>query len=92
MSQIRIVLADDHQVVREGTRRMLDREADMQVVGEAADGQQAVDMVADLRPDVVVLDVRMPHLSGIEATKQVNDHHLWWWLESLHLEGAMVLT
>lgn len=75
MSQIRIVLADDHQVVREGTRRMLEREADMQVIGEAADGQRAVDMVAELRPDVVVLDVRMPRLNGIEATKQIKENN-----------------
>jgi DNA-binding NarL/FixJ family response regulator len=73
MTPIRIVLADDHQVVREGTRRMLEREPGIKVVGEAADGQQAVDMVAQMAPDVVVLDVRMPSLNGIEATKRIKE-------------------
>jgi DNA-binding NarL/FixJ family response regulator len=71
MSQIRIVLADDHEVVREGTRRMLEREPDITVVGEAADGAEAVRMAGERLPDVVVLDVRMPVLSGIEATRQI---------------------
>ena len=71
MSPIRILVADDHQVVREGTRRMLDREPDLDVVGEAADGTEAVALVGTLRPDIVVMDVRMPGLNGIEATKQI---------------------
>jgi DNA-binding NarL/FixJ family response regulator len=71
MAPIRILVADDHQVVREGTRRMLDREPDLDVVGEAADGIEAVALVGTLRPDIVVMDVRMPGLNGIEATKQI---------------------
>ena len=71
MSPIRILVADDHQVVREGTRRMLDREPDLDVVGEAADGTEAVALVDALRPDIVVIDVRMPGLNGIEATRQI---------------------
>jgi two-component system, NarL family, response regulator LiaR len=75
MSQIRIVLADDHEVVREGTRRMLEREPDMTVIGEAADGAEAVRLAGQCLPDVVVLDVRMPILSGIEATRQIKQSH-----------------
>jgi DNA-binding NarL/FixJ family response regulator len=71
MSQIRIVLADDHEVVREGTRRMLERESDMLIVGEAADGFGAVRLARELEPDIVVMDVRMSGLNGIEATKQI---------------------
>jgi DNA-binding NarL/FixJ family response regulator len=75
MSQIRIVLGDDHQVVREGTRRMLEREPDMLIVGEAADGAEAVRLVNELAPDVIVMDVRMPGLNGIEATRQIKSTH-----------------
>jgi DNA-binding NarL/FixJ family response regulator len=75
MSQIRILVADDHEVVREGTRRMLEREADLIVVGEATNGTEVVQLVDQLEPDVVVLDVRMPNLSGIEATKQIKKDH-----------------
>jgi DNA-binding NarL/FixJ family response regulator len=75
MAQIRVVIADDHEVVREGTRRMLEREADIDVVGEAADGRQAVRLVQDLCPDIVVLDVRMPEINGIEATKAIKASH-----------------
>jgi len=75
MAKIRIVLADDHQVVREGTRRMLEREPDIEVVGEAADGSEAVRLVQEHRPDVVVLDVRMPGMSGIDATRQIKRAH-----------------
>jgi DNA-binding NarL/FixJ family response regulator len=71
MAQIRVVVADDHEVVREGTRRMLEREADIDVVGEAADGREAVRLVDELRPDIVVVDVRMPGMNGIEATKEI---------------------
>jgi DNA-binding NarL/FixJ family response regulator len=69
------LVADDHEVVREGTRRMLEREADIDVVGEAADGAQTVRLVDTLRPDIVVMDVRMPDVNGIEATRQIKDAH-----------------
>lgn len=69
--RITVLLADDHAVLRQGTAELLRREPDLQVVGEAADGQQAVELCGELRPDVVVMDVRMPVLSGIQATRQI---------------------
>ena len=67
----RIVLADDHQIVREGLKSLLNSHDDMEVVGEARDGRTAVQMARDLAPDVVIMDVGMPHLNGIEATRQI---------------------
>ncbi|MGD0707141.1 MAG: response regulator transcription factor, partial [Anaerolineaceae bacterium] len=68
---ISILLAEDHQIVREGTRQLLEQSADMRVVGEAADGLEAVELAARIRPDVIVMDVRLPHLNGIEATRAI---------------------
>lgn len=69
--RIRLILADDHAVVREGTRQLLERYPDLKVVGEAADGEQAVKLTRQLRPDLVVMDVRMPRLSGVGATRRI---------------------
>ena len=71
--KIRILLADDHAVVRNGFRMILAAQDDMQVVGEAANGRQAVESAADLQPDVAVMDVTMPELNGIEATRRMAD-------------------
>jgi len=74
MSKIRIVIADDHAVTRQGTRSLLEREKDLDVVGEAADGEEAVKLIEQLRPDVAIIDIAMPKLSGIEVTRQIKPH------------------
>jgi DNA-binding NarL/FixJ family response regulator len=71
MKRITVLLAEDHTIVREGFRKMLELEDDIEVVGEAQDGRQAVDMVKKLRPEVVLMDIAMPRLNGLEATHQV---------------------
>jgi NarL family two-component system response regulator LiaR len=70
-SKIKVLIVDDHQVVRQGLRTFLELQPDIVVVGEASDGQEAVEMVRQLHPDVVLMDLMMPHLDGIAATRQV---------------------
>ena len=72
---IRVVIADDHHLVRQGLRRLLDKERDIQVVDEAADGQDAIDAVVRVRPDVVLMDFKMPVVDGIEAMDRIRDAH-----------------
>jgi DNA-binding NarL/FixJ family response regulator len=72
--KISIVIADDHAVVRQGTRSLLEREKDLEVVGEAADGEEAVKVLEQLRPDVAIIDIAMPKLSGVEVTRQIKPH------------------
>jgi two-component system, NarL family, response regulator NreC len=69
--RVRILLADDHTIVRQGLRKLIEERADWQVVAEAADGREAVRLAEQLHPDVAVLDVAMPLLNGIEATRQI---------------------
>jgi two-component system response regulator NreC len=69
--KIRILLADDHAVVRQGFRMILGAQADMEIIGEAGNGREAVSMSEQLHPDVVVMDVAMPELNGIEATRRI---------------------
>ncbi|MEI7902862.1 MAG: response regulator transcription factor [bacterium] len=71
MKKITVVLADDHSVVREGLQMLLQAEDDMQVVGQAETGSQAVELAQRLRPDVVVMDIAMPLLNGLNATRQI---------------------
>jgi two-component system NarL family response regulator len=73
--KVRVLLADDHQMMREGLRSLLAKEPDMDVVGEASDGTQVLGMVAQLTPDVVVMDIGMPGLNGQEATRRIGKSH-----------------
>ena len=69
--RIKILLVEDHKIVREGTRQLLEQSPDMDVVGEAADGVEALQFAGDLQPNVIVMDVRLPRLNGIEATRAI---------------------
>ncbi len=71
MTKIRILLADDHTVIRLGLKLLLERQADFEVVGEAEDGRKAIQLAESLQPDAIVMDVAMPNLNGIEATRQI---------------------
>ena len=71
MDKIRVLLADDHTILRDGIRSLLEDESDMEVVGEAEDGHSAVRMACQLLPDVVLMDIAMPLLNGLEATRQI---------------------
>jgi DNA-binding NarL/FixJ family response regulator len=73
MARIRVLVADDHTIVRQGLVGILKASDDVEVVGEAADGAEAVEKAAKLKPDVVVLDVTMPHLSGLEAARRIRE-------------------
>ncbi len=71
MPRIRVLIADDHAIVREGIRALLKLSEDIEVVGEAADGRQAIEQAAKLKPDIVLMDIAMPGLGGLEATLEI---------------------
>ena len=71
MKEITVLLAEDHVVVRESIRQSLERETSLRVIGEASDGEEAVQMARQLKPDVIIMDISMPKLNGIEATKRI---------------------
>jgi DNA-binding NarL/FixJ family response regulator len=73
MKKTRILLADDHRMVRQGFRLILQAQEDMEVIGEAGNGREAVELAKSLKPDVVVMDVTMPELNGIEATRRIRE-------------------
>ena len=75
MKKTRILLADDHTLVRAGIRALLEKQDDMEIVGEAADGQEALQKVAELRPDVIIMDIAMPGMGGMEATKRIKSQY-----------------
>jgi two-component system response regulator NreC len=75
MSKAKILLVEDHVVVRQGLKALLSSEADIEVVGEAANGREALQLVSELQPDLVLMDISMPGLNGIEATRQICQHY-----------------
>jgi DNA-binding NarL/FixJ family response regulator len=72
---VKVLIADDHAVVREGTRQILEQEPDMEVVGEAEDGEEAVRLTGKARPNVAIIDIAMPGVDGIEATRQIKEQY-----------------
>jgi DNA-binding NarL/FixJ family response regulator len=82
--RVRVLVADDHPLFREGLRAVLSHSDDLQIVGEAASGAQAVDLALELQPDVIVMDLQMPELNGVEATRRIVE-------QSPHV-GVLVLT
>ncbi len=84
MSKIRVLLADDHRLFREGLRQICEVMGDFEVVGEATQGQEALDLALRLKPDVILMDVRMPGLDGVQATRQIT--------KTLPTVGVIILT
>lgn len=75
MARIRLLLVDDHEVVRRGLRMLLENEADLNIVGEASKGGEALEMVKTLKPDVVIMDITLPDISGIDATRRIKEEN-----------------
>src|SRR5215471_9039412 len=75
LRKIRILLADDHPVVRQGFKLIINQEPDMEVVGEASEGAETVRLTQQLRPHVVIMDIAMPQVNGVEATRRITENH-----------------
>ncbi len=75
MNKIKVLIADDHTVLRQGTRKLLEQELDLKVVAEAGDGEEAVKLAAELLPNVILMDISMPKMDGIAATKQIKTEY-----------------
>ena len=93
MSTIRVLLADDHNVMRKGLRLLLERQPNITIVGEASDGRQCVELAETMKPDVVIMDVAMPNLNGIEAARQIVGRypHIAVAILSMHSDESYVL-
>jgi len=86
MKPITVLLADDHKIVRKGIKQLLEMEADIKIVGEAVDGKQAVTFARKLRPNVILMDMAMPGLNGLDATRQILQIH------SLHPPKVIIVS
>jgi NarL family two-component system response regulator LiaR len=75
VNEIKVIIADDHALFREGTRTLIEREKDMKVVGEASNGEEAIELVTRLNPQVALVDIAMPIVNGIDTTRQIKAHH-----------------
>jgi two-component system response regulator NreC len=91
-NKLRVLLVDDHALVRRGFRRMLEDESSFQIVGEASDGQEAIERAEELRPDVIVMDCALPQVNGIEASRRIlrKQPHIGILMLSMHSENTLV--
>jgi DNA-binding NarL/FixJ family response regulator len=92
MEEVRFVIADDHEIVREGLRSLIEKQPGWKVVGEATNGCEAVEKTKELNPDIAVLDIQMPLLDGVEATRQIraNGGQTKVLILTMHESGAMI--
>jgi DNA-binding NarL/FixJ family response regulator len=91
-NKLKVLLVDDHALVRRGFRRMLEDESSFQIVGEASDGQEAIERAEELRPDVIVMDCALPQVNGIEASRRIlrKQPHIGILMLSMHSENTLV--